>query len=323
MTPAGSPDGIPELSLKPSTATPPDAPPRDIGSAATTGDIPELSLSKKDGQDATSPSPSSEAKADAAAGSPPDKTAAEAQKPAESETTGAGDKKKDDDEKKDAEGSGPASKKKSLPGKYGQKKGGRPLPLAGGKKPGTPPAPKPKGGTATKTAVGIGKTDGGKESSGKGDVKATKPIVDANGVLVTHTGLMRIKARKASTIYIIIGIAVVLSLIPIYFGTKAMKSGFSRMSRKPKPAARSTRPKDPATTARQEAAQLWSPYDDEFRGIKAKVAKLPWNSAAEIDVHIAIWQEFIDSHPDADPNDKCIKLAREQLKNMQDLRAMW
>ncbi len=327
MTPASTPDGIPELSLKPNLATPApamsDSPPPGIGMAASADHIPELSLPKKDDKDvAASTPPPPEAKTDTATPAPGDTTPGEAQKPAECGTAGNSDKIQDD-EKKDADASGPGGKKKPLPGKYVPKKGGRPLPPPpGGRKPGAPAAAKPKGGTATRTAVGIDKVGGAKDKTTDGNPRATKPVVDANGVLVTHTGLIRIKARKTNTIYIIIGIAVVLSLIPIYFGTKAMKSGFSRMSRKAPPAAKS-KPKDPATTARQEAAQLWSPYDDEFRGIKAKVAKLPWNSAAEIDVHIAIWQEFLDSHPDADPNDKCIKLAREQLKNMQDLRAMW
>jgi hypothetical protein len=188
--------------------------------------------------------------------------------------------------------------------------------------------------------VGENSTDKGTDDkdkapgkAGNGDSKPTATKTSmvtktslGEGVMVTHTGLLRMKYRKRNLIYVLITIAVLLSLIPIYYGVRWVKTNMSRSGRKA-PAATTTekRPKKTtgSTAATQPVIEQWSPYDDEFRALKGKVRGLPCNSAEDIDVHIKVWQDFLDSHPDADPNDRCIRLASEQLKSMQDLRSMY
>jgi hypothetical protein len=74
----------------------------------------------------------------------------------------------------------------------------------------------------------------------------------------------------------------------------------------------------------REPANPKPDLETDFRALYLKIKKAPpATNRQQIDAIIKEWQGFIDGHPDAKPDDKCIRDANTQIKNMQDMKALY
>ena len=196
----------------------------------------------------------------------------------------------------------------------------------------TPPFP-------TKTAApksdtgGDDKEDLEKGRSSGSDIKKdmakdkTQTKIGINTTIpITNTTLVKIQNKKRNIILLIVGASVlVICLLIIFIGGKVFKIAKSSFRSSPPVAAPSTtvQKKLPVPVV-QGGIKTGSPLEMDFRTIYLKIKKAPpATTRQQIDAIIKEWQDFIDSHPNASPDDKCIKDANTQIKNMQDMKELY
>jgi curved DNA-binding protein CbpA len=77
-------------------------------------------------------------------------------------------------------------------------------------------------------------------------------------------------------------------------------------------------------TVVQGGIKTGSPLEMDFRTLYLKLKKAPpATNRQQIDAIIKEWQDFIAGHPDASPDDKCIRDANTHIKNMQDMKELY
>jgi len=193
----------------------------------------------------------------------------------------------------------------------GQSDGTTPPPPAIAATPGAPPG-------ASEAKPGDLPTNGKPSTAPKTATAIGLPKTSPGSVEVTHTGMVRILRRKRKTIHLIIGVAVLISLVPVFFLARWIKYAMTR-SGQPPPKRQQHQP----LSQQPPPVVQWSPYEDEFRALSAKTKGMP-RTRAEVDERIKAWQGFIAALPaDVDPEDFIVKRAKEHLRSLESLREMY
>ena len=160
----------------------------------------------------------------------------------------------------------------------------------------------------------IGKVPFKEKSTPKFGINTPEPVANPT--------LIKIRQRKKTLIFLIMGTAVLITCLLIFFiGGKIVKSIKSAFSTSPVEVP-VIPVKDKFSTTFQNGAKNASPLQAEYNAVYQKIKKLPANKQ-EVDANIKDWQDFLDSHPNATDADKCIKDAKTHIKNMQDMRELY
>jgi hypothetical protein len=161
---------------------------------------------------------------------------------------------------------------------------------------------------------GIGKVPFKEKSTPKFGINTSEPVANPT--------LTRIRQRKKALIFLIVGTAVLIACLLIFFiGGKIVKSIKSAFSTSPVEVP-VIPVQDKFSTTLKNGAKNASPLQAEYNVVYQKIKKLPANKQ-EVDENIKDWQDFLDSHQNATDADKCIKDAKTHIKNMQDMRELY
>ena len=140
------------------------------------------------------------------------------------------------------------------------------------------------------------------------DKMPTKTGIDTDAPM-TNSTLLKIQKRKKTVILFIVGLAVAIVCLLIFFIggeiVKTIKSSFS-----------------PAPVVAPSLPILTQSLQMEYNAVYKKIKKTPANRQ-EIDANIKELQDFIDSHPNAPDTDKYINDAKTHIKTMQDLKELY
>jgi hypothetical protein len=159
------------------------------------------------------------------------------------------------------------------------------------------------------TPSDIGKSQPNDKTPTKLGISAATPA--------TNSTIVKLQRKKKTVIHFIVGLTVaVICLLIFFIGgklVKIIKSSFS-----PSPVSiHNTFP-----SADQSGKKTGSSLQMDYYAVYGKIKKTPSNKQ-EIDANIREWQDFIERHPNATDSEKCIRDAKTNMKNMQDLKELY